>query len=128
MKPFMDEDFLLQTETAKLLYHEYAAPMPVLDYHCHISPQEIAEDRRFNNLSEIWLHGDHYKWRAMRTNGVDEKYCTGDATDWEKISEVGRNCPLHHAKSPLSLDPPGIAQTFWHSHPFESKNGPSDLG
>ena len=100
MKPFMDEDFLLQTETAKLLYHEYAAPMPVLDYHCHISPQEIAEDRRFNNLSEIWLHGDHYKWRAMRTNGVDEKYCTGDATDWEKFQKWAETAP-YTMRNPL---------------------------
>jgi len=93
MKPFMDEDFLLQTETAKTLYHQYAAPMPIFDYHCHISPQEIAEDRRFNNLSEIWLHGDHYKWRAMRSNGVDEKYCTGNASDWEKFQKWAETAP-----------------------------------
>ena len=100
MKPFMDEDFLLQTETAKTLYHQYAAPMPIFDYHCHISPQEIAEDRRFNNLSEIWLHGDHYKWRAMRTNGVDEKFCTGDASDWEKFEKWAETAP-HTMRNPL---------------------------
>ncbi len=100
MKPFMDEDFLLQTETAKTLYHQYAAPMPIFDYHCHISPQEIAEDRRFNNLSEIWLHGDHYKWRAMRTNGVDEKFCTGDATDWEKFEKWAETAP-YTMRNPL---------------------------
>ena len=100
MKTFMDEDFLLQTETAKLLYHQFAAPMPIFDYHCHISPQEIAEDRRFNNLSEIWLHGDHYKWRVMRTNGVEEKFCTGDASDWEKFEKWAQTAP-HTLRNPL---------------------------
>ena len=100
MKTFMDEDFLLQTGTAKILYHQFAAPMPIFDYHCHISPQEIAEDRRFNNLSEIWLHGDHYKWRAMRTNGVEEKFCTGDAGDWEKFEKWAQTAP-HTMRNPL---------------------------
>jgi glucuronate isomerase len=100
MKPFMDEDFLLQTETAQRLYHEYAAAMPIFDYHCHISPSEIAQDRRFNNLSEIWLHGDHYKWRAMRTNGVDEKYCTGNASDWEKFQKWAETAP-YTMRNPL---------------------------
>jgi len=100
MKQFMDEDFLLQTETAQRLYHEYAAAMPIFDYHCHISPQEIAEDRRFNNLSEIWLHGDHYKWRAMRANGVDEKYCTGNASDWEKFQKWAETAP-YTMRNPL---------------------------
>ena len=100
MKPFMDEDFLLQTETAQRLYHEYAEAMPIFDYHCHISPQEIAKDRRFNNLAEIWLHGDHYKWRAMRTNGVDEKYCTGNASDWEKFQKWAETAP-YTMRNPL---------------------------
>jgi glucuronate isomerase len=100
MKPFMDEDFLLQTETAKRLYHEHASKMPIFDYHCHISPQEIAEDRKFNNLAEIWLHGDHYKWRAMRTNGVDEKYCTGNASDWEKFQKWAETAP-YAMRNPL---------------------------
>ena len=100
MKPFMDDDFLLQTETAQRLYHEYAESMPIFDYHCHISPQEIAEDRRFNNLAEIWLHGDHYKWRAMRTNGVDEKYCTGNASDWEKFQKWAETAP-YTMRNPL---------------------------
>ena len=100
MKPFMDEDFLLQTETAQRLYHEYAAAMPIFDYHCHISPQEIAEDRRFSNLSEIWLQGDHYKWRAMRANGVDEKYCTGNASDWEKFQKWAETAP-YTMRNPL---------------------------
>jgi len=100
MKPFMDDDFLLHTETARRLYHEHAVAMPIFDYHCHISPQEIAEDRRFNNLAEIWLHGDHYKWRAMRANGVDEKFCTGDASDWEKFQKWAETAP-YTLRNPL---------------------------
>ena len=76
MKNFMDENFLLQTETAQKLYHEHAAKMPIIDYHCHLIPQMVADDYKFKSLTEIWLGGDHYKWRAMRTNGVDERYCT----------------------------------------------------
>lgn len=93
MKPFMDENFLLQTETAQKLYHEHAAKMPIFDYHCHINPKDIAEDRMFKSITEIWLAGDHYKWRAMRTNGVDEKFCTGDASDWEKFEKWAETVP-----------------------------------
>lgn len=100
MKPFMDKNFLLQTETAQKLYHEHAANMPIFDYHCHINPKDIAEDRRFNTITEIWLYGDHYKWRGMRTNGVDEKYCTGDATDWEKFEKWAETVP-HTLRNPL---------------------------
>ena len=85
MKQFMDKDFLLSTETSKKLFHEYAETMPIVDYHCHINPQEIAEDRKFENITQVWLGGDHYKWRQMRSNGIDEKYITGDATDREKF-------------------------------------------
>lgn len=85
MKKFMDKDFLLETETAKKLYHEYAAKVPVIDYHCHINPKEIAEDRSFENITQVWLGGDHYKWRFMRSCGVDEKYITGDASDYDKF-------------------------------------------
>ena len=85
MKRFMDEDFLLQNETAKKLYHDYSEKMPILDYHCHISPREIAEDRHFDNITQVWLGGDHYKWRMMRSFGIDEKYMTGDASDEEKF-------------------------------------------
>ena len=74
MKNFMDENFLLQTETAQKLYHEHAAKMPIIDYHCHLIPQMVADDYQFKSLTEIWLGGDHYKWRAMRTNGVDERF------------------------------------------------------
>ncbi|MCD8326121.1 MAG: glucuronate isomerase [Lachnospiraceae bacterium] len=85
MKAFMDENFLLETETAQKLYHEYAATTPILDYHCHINPKEIAEGRKFENITQVWLGGDHYKWRFMRSCGVDEKYITGDASDKEKF-------------------------------------------
>ncbi len=85
MKQFMDKDFLLQTETAQKLYAEFAERTPILDYHCHINPQEIYEDRRFENITQVWLGGDHYKWRFMRSCGVEEKYITGDATDKEKF-------------------------------------------
>ena len=85
MKQFMDKDFLLSNEVSKKLYHDYAAKMPILDYHCHINPKEIAENRKFENITQVWLGGDHYKWRQMRTNGIDEKYSTGDATDREKF-------------------------------------------
>ncbi len=84
MKPFLDSDFLLQSETARLLYHQYAADLPILDYHCHINPQEIYEDRRFSNITQVWLGGDHYKWRFLRSCGVPEHYITGSADDMEK--------------------------------------------
>ena len=100
MRNFMDEDFLLQTETAKKLYHEHAAKMPVFDYHCHINPKDIAEDRMFNSITEIWLAGDHYKWRAMRTNGIDEKFCTGKANDWEKFEKWAVTVP-YTLRNPL---------------------------
>ena len=85
MKTFMDKDFLLQTETAQKLYNDYAAATPILDYHCHINPQEIYEDRQFENITQVWLGGDHYKWRFMRSCGVDERFITGDASDKEKF-------------------------------------------
>lgn len=87
MKPFMDEDFLLSTPTARHLYHNVAAGMPILDYHCHIDPREIAEDRKFENITQVWLGGDHYKWRQMRSNGIGEDYITGDAPDREKFQK-----------------------------------------
>ena len=111
MKAFMDKDFLLETETAKHLFHDYAEHMPLVDYHCHISPQEIYEDRRFNNLTEVWLggkmpdgsyFGDHYKWRVMRSNGVSEDYVTGDKPDYERYLkfvealEMAIGNPMYH--------------------------------
>ena len=94
MKKFMDENFLLQTETAQELYHEHAKKMPIIDYHCHLIPQMVAENKRFESIAQIWLMGDHYKWRAMRSNGVDEKFCTGkDTTDWEKFEKWAETVP-----------------------------------
>jgi glucuronate isomerase len=90
---FITENFLLRTPTAVRLYHDYAAGMPILDYHCHLPPQQIADDARFENLTRIWLSGDHYKWRAMRANGVAERYCTGDATDREKLQKWAETVP-----------------------------------
>ncbi len=90
---FLTEDFLLQTETARLLYHDHAAKMPIYDYHCHLPAHQIASDHRFGNLTQAWLYGDHYKWRAMRTNGVPEKYITGDAGDYEKFERWAATVP-----------------------------------
>lgn len=101
MKPFMDENFLLQSETAQRLYHEHAAKMPIIDYHCHLVPQMVADDYRFRSITELWLGGDHYKWRAMRSNGVDERFCTGnDTTDWEKFEKWAETVP-YTMRNPL---------------------------
>jgi glucuronate isomerase len=90
---FINDDFLLRGESSRRLYHEYAKDQPIVDYHCHLSPDLIAEDHAFANLAEIWLHGDHYKWRAMRTNGVGERYVTGGASDWEKFQAWAATVP-----------------------------------
>ncbi len=97
---FIHDDFLLQSKTARRLYHEVAAPLPIIDYHCHLSPSDIANDRRFPDLFSIWLEGDHYKWRAMRTNGVSEHFCTGDAEPFEKFSAWCATVP-HTLRNPL---------------------------
>lgn len=99
-KTFLTEDFLLRTDTARQLYHGYAKDMPIIDYHCHLPPDQIAEDKQFENLTQIWLYGDHYKWRAMRTNGVDERYCTGNASDWEKFEKWAETVP-YTMRNPL---------------------------
>ncbi|HET6996275.1 MAG TPA: glucuronate isomerase [Chitinophagaceae bacterium] len=100
MKQFLDENFLLKTKTAQRLYHDFAKGMPVVDYHCHLPPQQIADDTQFTNLTQVWLYGDHYKWRAMRTNGVDESYCTGDKPDWEKFQKWAETVP-YTLRNPL---------------------------
>ena len=100
MASFLGEDFLLSNNTSRRLYHDSAAPQPILDYHCHLSPKDIAENRRFANLFEIWLEGDHYKWRAMRANGVPEKYITGDASPYEKFLAWARTVP-YTLRNPL---------------------------
>ncbi len=102
MKKFMDEDFLLETETAKHLYHDYAEKMPIIDYHCHLSPKEIYEDQTYENITQVWLYGDHYKWRQMRSNGCDESLVTGTASDhdkfiaWAKTLQMAIGNPLYH--------------------------------
>ena len=97
----MDENFLLQTETAQKLYHEHASKMPIIDYHCHLNPQMVAENKRFDSITQIWLQGDHYKWRAMRSNGVDERYITGkDTSDWEKFEKWAETVP-YTLRNPL---------------------------
>lgn len=102
MKKFLDDDFCLKNETAKYLYHTYAENMPLVDYHCHLDAKEIAEDKVFESLAELWLAGDHYKWRLMRTDGVDEKYVTGNGSDdekmrlWAKVVEKSIGNPLYH--------------------------------
>ena len=97
----MDKDFLLETETARKLFHDYAEKTPILDYHCHINPREIAEDRQFDNITQVWLGGDHYKWRFMRSCGVDEKYITGDASDYES-SANGQSAWARLSATPYS--------------------------
>ena len=101
MKNFMDENFLLQSQTAQELYHDHAANMPIIDYHCHLVPKMVADDHKFRSLTEIWLGGDHYKWRAMRTNGVAERFCTGtDTSDWEKFEKWAETVP-YTMRNPL---------------------------
>jgi len=100
MKPFLDKDFLLQSKTAERLYHEYAAHLPIIDYHCHLDPAQIANNINFANLTEIWLKGDHYKWRAMRANGVNEQYITGSKTDVEKFEKWAETVP-YTLRNPL---------------------------
>jgi glucuronate isomerase len=99
-KSFLHEDFLLKSEFAKTLYHQYAKDLPIIDYHCHLPPQDIARNRQFENLTKIWLEGDHYKWRAMRTLGIDEKYITGDASDKEKFNKWAYTVP-YTLRNPL---------------------------
>jgi glucuronate isomerase len=97
---FLTEDFLLQTETARILYHEHAKKMPIYDYHCHLRADQIAADHQFDNLTQIWLYGDHYKWRAMRANGIAEKYITGNAGDYEKFEKWAETVP-YTIRNPL---------------------------
>src|SRR5919112_3183405 len=100
MKKFLDEHFLLENKTAQRLYHEFAKSLPIIDYHCHLPPDQIAADKNFVNLTQVWLYGDHYKWRAMRTNGVDESFCTGDKPDLEKFKKWAETVP-YTLRNPL---------------------------
>ena len=117
MKPFLHDDFLLETEMARELYHGTAKDLPIIDYHCHLSPELMAADHRFRSITEIWLEGDHYKWRAMRANGIPEQYCSGDASDFDKFEAWARTVPetlgnpLHHwtameLKRPFGIEEP----------------------
>ncbi|GAC1591287.1 MAG: glucuronate isomerase [Ginsengibacter sp.] len=100
MKGFIENNFLLENRTAEKLYHDYAAPMPIIDYHCHLPPDQIANDVKFDNLTKVWLNGDHYKWRAMRTNGIEESYITGDKPDIEKFEKWAETVP-YTLRNPL---------------------------
>lgn len=100
MDAFINKDFMLNSELASILYHNYACKLPIIDYHCHLDPQKIAEDYRFSSITELWLGGDHYKWRAMRTNGVDEEYITGNASDWQKFEKWAYTVP-YTMRNPL---------------------------
>ena len=100
MKNFLDENFMLGSDAARRLYHEYAREMPVIDFHSHLPAQQIATDHRFANLTQAWLYGDHYKWRAMRANGVGEGYCTGEKPDWEKFQKWAETIP-YTLRNPL---------------------------
>ncbi|MCW3806357.1 glucuronate isomerase [Plebeiibacterium marinum] len=100
MKTIITDDFLLSNDVAKKLYHDYAAKLPIIDYHCHIPPQQIADDVNFKNLTQIWLYGDHYKWRAMRTNGIPENEITGDVSDWDKFNNWAKTVP-YTLRNPL---------------------------
>jgi glucuronate isomerase len=100
VKKFLGEDFLLNNPTAVTLYHQYAKDMPIIDYHCHLPPDQIAADKNFENLTQIWLYGDHYKWRAMRANGVPEEYITGNKSDWEKFEKWAETVP-YTLRNPL---------------------------
>ncbi len=100
MKDFLDDNFLLQSETAEYLYHEHAKKMPIIDYHNHLNPAEIAANKQFDNIAQVWLDGDHYKWRAMRTNGVPEEYITGNVSDWVKFEKWAETVP-YTLRNPL---------------------------
>lgn len=100
MKQFLDDDFLLKTDTARILYHDYAKNMPIIDYHNHLPPDQVLNDKVFENLTQVWLYGDHYKWRAMRTNGINERFCTGDASDYEKFEKWAATVP-YTLRNPL---------------------------
>ena len=100
MKNFLDENFLLNTKTAQQLYHEFAKDMPIIDYHNHLPPDQIANDINFENITQVWLYGDHYKWRAMRANGINEDYITGKKSDFEKFQKWAETVP-YTLRNPL---------------------------
>ncbi len=101
---FITDDFLLTNRKSRHLYHTFAEHEPILDYHCHLPPRDISENRQFNNLTEAWLEGDHYKWRAMRTNGIDERYCTRRRGSLREVPGLGPHGSVYAPQSPVSLD------------------------
>ena len=127
MKPFMDADFLLQTDTAKTLYHEAAEKMPIFDYHNHLNPQEILEDRQMENLTRVWLGGDHYKWRAMRAMGFSEDLITGNADDYDKYLAFAETIE-NAIQSFIPLDTSGAAAVLRHHDTALPRNSEGDLG
>src|SRR6188768_2568232 len=100
MRKFLDENFLLNSKAAQQLYHEFAKEMPIIDYHNHLPPDEIAADQNFENITRVWLNGDHYKWRAMRSNGIPEEFITGNKSDWEKFQKWAETVP-YTVRNPL---------------------------
>ncbi|MDQ3394440.1 MAG: glucuronate isomerase [Bacteroidota bacterium] len=126
MIDFLDHNFLLNNEAAKYLYHEHAAKMPIIDYHCHLSPAAIAHDHKFKNLTSIWLEGDHYKWRAMRANGVDERFCTGNAPDFEKFKKWAETVP-YLIRNPLFHWTYMELKTFFGTHEVLNKESAKDI-
>ena len=123
MKQFMDKNFLLDTATAKHLFHDYAEHMPIIDYHCHISPQEIAEDHHFRSITEVWLGGDHYKWRLIRSNGTPGRKGYRDRIDrlWQKIRRICESSFTSYWQSAVSLESFGTAALFWHYRTADGK-------
>jgi glucuronate isomerase len=126
MKPFLDEHFLLKSNTAQLLYQEYASKMPLIDYHCHLSPQQIAENIHFKNITDAWLSGDHYKWRAMRSNGVDESYCTGTQSDEAKFYKWAATVP-YTMRNPLYHWTHLELQRYFNVHTILNSNSAAEI-
>ncbi|HWJ25763.1 MAG TPA: glucuronate isomerase [Flavisolibacter sp.] len=126
MKKFLDENFLLHSRTAEKLYHDFAKQMPVIDYHCHLPPDQIAGDLNFQNLTHAWLYGDHYKWRAMRTNGVNESYVTGNKSDWEKFQKWAETVP-YTLRNPLYHWTHLELQRYFDVHDLLDANSAKDI-
>ena len=119
---FITEDFLLQSKVARRLYHEYAAVQPILDYHCHLSAKDIADGRQFRNLCEIWLEGDHYKWRAMRANGIRSATALAMPDPYDKFVTWAQTVPQTLRNPLVSLDASGIAEILWHRFAANREN------
>ena len=125
---YLDENFLLHAPTARRLFHEVAKDQPIIDYHCHLSPREIATNHRWENISDIWLGGDHYKWRLMRANGISEDLITGDSTPREKFSSLGGDRALHASQSDPPLDAYRASTLLWDRFVANARYGRGDLG